>query len=354
MKRLALEDKIIKEDMECIYMAGTQWSRLNNASVLVTGCSGMIASYYVLFLIYLVEIKKLSITIYAEVRRKEKLQERLGFYCLQDYFHILECDICDLAKTNIKPDYIVHAASLASPQYYGKYPVETMLPNVVGTTILLDIAVKSKSKGFLFFSSGSVYGSVENVDVLSESMAGPFQYLAPGNVYGESKRCGEALCMAYFREYEVPIRIARIHHTYGPTMDYLNDERVFSTFVRNIIRKEDIIMKSDGTAKRAFCYIADMVGGLLRIMIEGKSGEVYNLANEHEYISIRELAELLSSLYPEKGIKVVISKQENKDYCSSNEKRIIPIDCTKAEQLGWKPSVNISNGFRRTIDYLED
>ncbi len=255
---------------------------------------------------------------------------------------------------NLKYDYIVHAASLASPQYYGKMPVETMLPNVIGTYELLEYAKRKKIKGFLFFSSGNVYGSVGGVDRIKEDTKGTFDFRAIGNVYGESKRCGEALCGAYFHEYGVPVKNARIQHTYGPTLDIESDKRVFSEFVNNIVNNQDIVLKSDGSAKRAFCYITDTVAALFAILLDGEEGESYNVGNDMEYISILELAEKLVAMFPEKQLQVIRERRQDEGYSASPENRTIPVSLEKTRQLGWRPECSVEEGFGRTIRYFMD
>ena len=350
---LDYNDNIIKNDMEELFSCGIDFNYLRNSSVLVTGAAGMIASYTLLFFIYLNEVKRFNITIYAEVRNKNKLIDIFGLYLEAYYFNVLECEIPELESFHLHVDYIIHAASLASPQYYATKPVETMLPNIIGTNSLLSMAKKKKIKAFVFFSSGSVYGSIERGNAIYEDCVGTFDFLAPGNVYGESKRCGEAICMAYYNEYNVPVRIVRIHHTYGPTIDYKNDKRVFSSFIRNIIEEKNIEMLSDGMAKRAFCYITDMISGMLVIMNRGENGGVYNLANTKEYVSIKSLAQILVGLSPGKQLSVEFKTEEERNYCPSKEKRILPVDCSKVEDIGWKPKVSLEDGLRRTIEYLK-
>lgn len=347
-----LNNQILLEDMETIESARNNWERLNNTSICVTGAAGMIASCFVMFLIYLNEKKNFHIQIYAGIRSAEKAKKRFGIYVDRDYFHILSRDVIFPVDENLKYDYIVHAASLASPQYYGKMPVETMLPNIIGTYELLEYAKRRKIRGFLFFSSGNVYGSVGGVDRITEETKGTFDFRAIGNVYGESKRCGEALCGAYFHEYGVPVKNARIQHTYGPTLDMAGDKRVFSEFVNNIVNDQDIVLKSDGSAKRAFCYITDTVAALFAILLDGEDGESYNVGNDLEYISILELAEKLVALFPEKNLQVIRKKRQDDGYSASPENRTIPVSLEKTRLLGWKPRCSVEEGFGRTIQYF--
>ena len=138
-------------------------------------------------------------------------------------------------------------------------------------------------------------------------------------------------------------------HTYGPTMDLVNDNRVFSEFVSNIVSKQNIIMKSDGTATRIFCYIEDAVLGYFYVLLKGAPGEAYNVANENGRCSIRELAEILCSLFPEDNIQVKYSTHE-KNYLENPHKEHPLYSTAKLQTLGWHPIYSIKNGFQRTIE----
>ena len=354
MFKIDFDNLIIRQDMEQIDSCLSKEKLcLYNKSIFVSGASGMIASYLMAYLIWLNETQGASIHIYAGIRNKEKAYLRFGNYAEKPYFSIIAQDINEPIIANQKFDYIIHAASLASPQYYGCMPVETMLPNIIGTNNLLKKAMIDHSTSFLFFSSGSVYGSIEGHDVIEEGAIGTFDFQAKGNVYGESKRCGEALCRSYFNEFGIPIKIARIHHTYGATADIEQDTRVFSEFAADIINCRDIVLKSSGEARRSFCYITDTISGLLKILLFGENGEAYNIGNPNEYISIAELANTLVELFPEKRLHVVSGHREEKGYNASTEKRIIPVSVEKIENLEWKPVVSIQEGFTRMIHAIE-
>lgn len=349
-----LKNRIISDDMENIWNFYASWEDINKKSVYVTGATGMIASYVVFFLIYLNEIKGLDVKIYACVRNKEKAYERFGIYIDKDYFELVETDVCKEVPYNIRFDYIIHAASLASPQYYGSIPVDVMTPNVIGTYYLLEHARKHGCESFLFFSSGSVYGSLDIAGSIIEENYGIMDYLAPGNCYGESKRCGEAIAKAYFDQYGVHTNAVRIFHTYGPTMDIHNDKRVFAEFVKNVINGEDIIMKSDGAATRPFCYLTDTVTGILCVLLHGEAGACYNIGNPKEYMAIRALAELMTELSGDKPVKVRIEKREADDvYQPSPERKKAVLDIRRMQRLGWNPKIGAREGFDRCIKYFK-
>ena len=347
-----LSSRIIRGDMENIYASLRLPERLKDSSFYITGASGMLASYFTYFLVWLNEHKDYGIRIFAGIRDKTKAEQKFGVYLGRNYFTVIQDDVNEEVPLTCRTDYVIHAASPASPQFYGKMPVETILPNVVGTYRLLEYSRSAGVKGFLFFSSGSVYGSFASP--AKESDFGTMDFLAPGNCYGEAKRCGETLCRAYFTEYQVPAKSVRIFHTYGPTMDTAGDRRVFSEFAGNILRGEDIVLKSDGSAKRAFCYVSDAVSGMFTVLLDGTAGEAYNICNAHEWLSMRELAELLVSLYPEKGLKVICRARQDDGYKSSPERADYPADAARLAGLGWSPSVSAGEGFRRVIDSINE
>lgn len=345
-------NEIIYEDMINIFHRRNSWEELKNKKIYITGSTGMLASYFIYFLIYLNEYNKSNIKIIAGIRNLEKAKKIFGKYMEKEYFHIYKHNILDEVYFDNSPDYIIHAASLASPQYYGKMPVETILPNVIGTYRLLEYARHNEIESMIFFSSGDVYGTVGCDNNITESTLGTLDNLAVGSFYGESKRCGETMCKAYFLEYGIKSKYARIAHTYGPTMDWKNDKRVFSEFVSNIVKNEDIVMKSDGMAKRPFAYITDTISALLIILLDGENGEAYNVGNDEEFISIKNLAEILVKLYPEKKLKVCIADRHDYGYCQSKEFRKNTLSMDKLRKLGWNPSVSVEEGFSRVIDSI--
>lgn len=349
---LSLDNIIIKEDLERIFVSRSDWKAIDNKTVYVTGSTGMIASYIILFLIYLNEVKDYNITICAGMRNIEKARNLFGLYLERKYFKIHTNNILDCFNDEIKADYIIHAASLASPQYYGKMPVETMLPNVVATYHILEYAKLNCVEGVLFLSSGDIYGTLVKEGNIDENDIGMLNHLSVGSFYGESKRCGESLCKAYYLEYGVPVKLARIAHTYGPTMDWENDKRVFSEFVKNVLHNENIILKSDGSAKRPFCYITDNITGLLKILLDGKDGDAYNVGNDKEFISILQLANTLVDTFPEKKLKVIHASRTDAGYESCKEVKTSSLCMEKLRTLGWAPEVSVSDGFRRTIECI--
>lgn len=346
---------IIWEDMQEIEQRLPSRNWLKNKTVLVTGAYGMIASYLVYYLIYLNEVHAdQNTTVVMLGRNIEKANARFGEYMQRPYVRFLEADLCQPLEMDLHVDYIVHAASLASPQYYSVNPVGVMLPNVMGTYQLLELARKHQSQGFLFFSSGEVYGKVvsQKAEIL-ETDCGWVDPMEIRSCYSESKRMGEAMCKAWSHQYGVPACTVRIYHSYGPTMDLEHDARVFAEFVRNVRDGNDIIMKSDGAAVRPFCYLVDAVDAFLRILEKGAKGEAYNLANSEATVSIKELAQILARLAPAKGLRVICqTRQENADYLESKDVFAATINTDKLKSLDWSPRYSVEKGFSRTVRFF--
>ena len=354
MKNL-LNNEVIRQDMENIYSRKLPVERLFHKSVLICGTTGMLASYFCYYLLWLNEVKKADITILALVRNEEKCRRLFGEYAGRDYFHIYTDTLAEKINISEPINYIVHAASLASPQYYKNNPVEVAMPNAIGTYHLLELEREKQVKGFLYFSTGDVYGKMpEGIGAFAEAQMGIMNPLDDHSCYGGSKRMGEIWCVSYAREYNAPTKIARIGHTYAPTMDVENDPRVFSSFMKCLLKNKDIIMLSDGTAKRPFCYIADAIAAYLVILLQGKNGEAYNVVNINQFISIGELADKLVALLPEKKLHV-IRKQRAKDdvYMENDNNHQNLMSSAKLQALGWECQYDVIKGFGQVMRFLK-
>ncbi len=342
---------IIDEDISYIINANLPWHEFSDKTILITGANGFLPAYMVETLLNLK--KHIGVgpsKIIGLVRNIDATQRRFAEYKERDDLEWIVQDVCSPVEIQSKIDYIIHAASQASPKYYGIDPVGTLSANVLGTANMLNLAAKNNVKGFLFFSSGEVYGHVDSFQVpLKENLYGHLDPLDVRSCYAESKRLGETMCISWMHQYNVPVKIVRIFHTYGPGMK-LDDGRVFADFVSDVVNGHDIVMRSDGKAIRAFCYLSDAIIAFFTVFFKGEIGQAYNIGNDDAEISVIDLANLLVSLYPEKQLRVI--KQEEKmtaGYIKSPFNRHVP-DINKIKQLGWSPQINLNDGFRRTIE----
>ena len=349
---MPVANRIIKEDLAIITSAVIDWQRFNGKTVLITGANGFLPAYMVETLLYLNDnVAGFNVSVVALVRNKSKAEKRFSDYLLDSHLIFLEQDVVDSIEIEGKVDFIIHAASQASPKFYGTDPVGTLGANVLGTINLMKIAVEKKVESFLYFSSGEVYGEVDPSKMPVKET--DYGYLDPTLVrscYGESKRMGENICVSYHHQYGVPAKIVRPFHTYGPGMA-LDDGRVFADFVRNILDEKNIIMKSDGKTQRAFCYLSDAVIAYFIVLLSSNSGEAYNIGNPYQEFRILELANILQKLYECKGSKVLTHKELNhsNNYLASAVNRSTP-NIDKIGLLGWQPIVTVEEGFKMTIE----
>lgn len=353
MFSLDVHNKVIEMDMQDIYSRDVDWKEFYNSHFLITGATGMLASYFTLFLIWLNENCDANIRITAIVRSRAKCKAVFGRYYGKEYFFALETDLCNPDILFDKYDYVVHAASLASGNYYISNPVEVMLPNILGTYKLLEISRKSHVKGFLLFSSGAVYGKlIDKKNPIDEDCFGEINPLEMHSCYDESKRAAETMCMAYHREYGVPTKIVRLAHTYAPTMDLYNDPRVFSSFLRCVVERKHIELRSNGESKREFCYCTDAIAAFFLILQNGNDGEAYNVSNMKQFYKISEVAKMVCSLEPESCLNVILSNTDSSNVLENKTAAEVPQNNEKAVKLGCTFKVSLKDGLYRCLAYF--
>jgi UDP-glucuronate decarboxylase len=253
--------------------------------------------------------------------------------------------------------FVIHAAGIASPTFYRQFPIETMDTNIIGLRHLLEYANARRAspepvKGFLFYSSSEIYGDPLPGNIPTpEDYRGNVSCTGPRACYDESKRFGETLCVNFARQYGIPITVARPFNNYGPGLK-ITDRRVIPDYARDVLEGRDIVMLSDGSPRRTFCYITDAVTGYYKVLVRGRAGEAYNIGVERPEISMLELAERVVALAREvfgyKG-SVVRQASADRDYLVDNPTRRCP-DITKARtELGYDPAVDLDEGLRRSL-----
>ena len=342
-------NKIILEDFKQIALENLDWGYLSNKNILVSGANGMIASYFIEAILFLNNVGLIqNVNIFALVRNKDKSDVRFKDYINKKNFNFIVQDVCVPIEINSKIDIIIHAASQASPKYYKNDPIGTIEPNISGTTNLLKLAKEKKSKCFLFFSSAEVYGSYKDSEAINEDYFGSLNPMDIRSCYAESKRMGENICASWHSQHNIPIKIIRPFHTYGPGM-FIDDGRIFADFVFNIVNNQNVVIKSDGSARRAYCYLKDAIIAYFYILIKGRVGEAYNVGNPYQEYTVKELADILVRLFPERSLKVDINPFfTSPSYLPSKVNRFLP-DTSKIEALGWTPTVDVITGFKNTI-----
>jgi nucleoside-diphosphate-sugar epimerase len=254
-------------------------------------------------------------------------------------------------------EFVVHAAGIASPTYYRQHPIETMDANVNGLRSLLDWSVHQAERGrpverFLFFSSSEIYGDPPPEHIPTpESYRGNVSCTGPRACYDESKRYGETLCVNFAGQHGLPVRIARPFNNYGPGLK-ITDRRVIPDFARDILEGRDIVMLSDGSATRTFCYVSDAVTGYYKVLVRGHDGEAYNIGVEEPEVSMAELADRLVELgrvHFGYGGAAVRRTSVERDYLVDNPTRRRPVIAKAREHLGYAPRIDLDEGLRRSL-----
>jgi dTDP-glucose 4,6-dehydratase len=257
-------------------------------------------------------------------------------------FQFVQHNISEPLDLDGPVDQVLHFASPASPADYLRHPIPTLKVGALGTHNALGLA-KAKHARFLLASTSEIYGDPE-VHPQREDYWGNVNPIGPRGCYDEAKRFAEAITMAYHRYHGVNTRIVRIFNTYGPRMR-LNDGRVLPAFMGQVLRGEDLTVFGRGDQTRSFCYVDDLVEGIVRLLGVDFAQPV-NLGNPSE-ITVLELAEEILALVPESRSKVVHEALPEDD-----PKRRKP-DITRARDLlGWEPRVDRTEGFRRTLEFF--
>ena len=317
------------------------WGKLSNCNILITGASGLIGSSLVEILL---EKPHHDYQVYALGRNKLRMERLFKRYDADNSFHILTADVTQRLAYDIPFHYIVHAASGAGPADFAQRPVEVITANIQGVQNLIEYGKDHAMKRFLYVSSGEVYGEGDG-RIFTEDYCGYVNSTSPRSCYPSSKRAAETLCVSYASEYGVDVVIVRPSHTYGPGFTE-NDSRVYAQFIRNVLKGEDIIMKSTGEQFRSWCYVIDCASGILYVLLKGENCEAYNIADTTSNITIKELAEMVADIG---GKKVVIENPDEKERSGYNvvKKSVFAID--KLQSLGWSVTGTMREKMKSTI-----
>lgn len=338
-------NSIINSDIEKIIDFKINWKDLKNKNVLITGATGMIGQYIVDTLLELNKLYHYNINILAWCRDKNRAEQVFKDDINNQQLKFIVQEVEKEVNLDRKIDYIIHTASPANPQYYSTDPVGTIMANTIGTRNTLELAKKDKAS-YCYISTMEIYGEMNHDIGIKEEEYGAINSLEIRSCYPESKKLGENMCVAYKEQYGIDIKIIRPAHTYGPGMS-IDDARVQCQFMKKVINNEDIVMKSDGSMKRTYTYVADVVSGIFFAILNGQD-ITYNVANEDEIISIKELAETIISSKENVLSKLVIEIQEEKGWSKVKPKIM---NCDKLKEIGWIPLFKVKDGIKRTMKY---
>lgn len=339
------------EDVKNTSSMPLPWDELRDKSVMLSGATGMIGSFLVDVLMESNLAYGLNCTVYALGRDEEKAKARFSKYNDDRHLVFIPYDVRrPLIRDELENvDYILHLASNTHPLQYATEPISTITTNIIGLQNLLDFAVRHSTKRFVFASSVEIYGENRgDVEKFSEDYCGYINSNTLRAGYPESKRCGEALCQAYIKEKNLDIVIPRLSRVYGPTL-LKTDTKALSQFLHKAVSGENIILKSEGKQFYSYLYVADIVSGILTILLKGKKGEAYNVSDPASDITLKNLAEMIAKI-SEGHVEYDIPEATESAGYSKATKAVL--DAGKLTQLGWEAAYDIENGVKRTIDIL--
>lgn len=343
-----MKKEILKQDLEGLVQCDfIPFSSLDCKKILLTGATGLIGSNLIYGLVAIARTYLLNISIDAIVRSKEK-----AFQIFDDDvtsfkgLRFIEREIGTFSSDDTRYDYILHIASPSDSRYFLEHAVELIEYDYESTSNLLRMAKDHKAK-FVYFSSMEVYGSPSKGKRVNESYTGAPDTMSARSSYSEGKRICETLCRSYYEEYGVEIYVVRLAQTFGPGVKP-SDNRVFAQFARSVVNGQDIVLKTSGASERSMVYTMDAVSAILTIMLCGKAGEAYNVANETTYCSIRDMAEMVAREIGNGSIKVVYDIPDEKiDFYLPT--LYMDLDCAKLQALGWHATVSLKEMFIRMI-----
>lgn len=350
---MSQKNRLIEQDIKSLIdLFDDKIKTLGNKTIFVTGATGLLGSYFVKTLMAFNKTKNSNIKIIAQVRNIDKAKEIFASFVTDANFFLYESDLLDKITLNENVDYIVHLACPTASSYFVSNPVETIDAILFGTKNVLEFANDKNVKGFVYSSSLEVYG-VADKERIKEADYGYIEQLNTRSSYSMGKRMAECLCFSYYKEYNVPVKIARLTQTFGPGVNY-DDKRVFAEFARCVIEKKNIVLHTDGSTVRSYLYIKDAVSALLYLLLFGENGEAYNVANPNIAISIKDMAQLVCDLFPDANIKVEIDIPDNIESFGYNPTMIAVLDADKICKLGWKATTDLDEMFINLIESMRN
>ena len=338
-------ENIFLEDIEVISNELKEFhGELEGKTILIAGGKGFLGTYFTNVLTQI--NKKLSkpikiIVLDSLITSKDKKENN------DENTKFLEQDISKKFEINDSIDYIIHAASIASPPTYRKFPIKTVDVNYQGTKNLLEIAKEKKIKSMLLLSSSEIYGDPE-IFPTPESYVGKVSCTGPRACYDESKRLAETISILYFQQYNIPIKIARPFNVYGPYLN-LDDGRIIPDFMNNAINKSEIIIHSDGSPTRSFCYVSDAISGFFKLLFSKHDGIICNIGNDEE-VSVKDVADTIKNIV-EKPISIKIIKSDDPNYTKDNPQRRCPDLSLIKKSVKYIPQINLEEGLERVYKW---
>lgn len=320
---------------------------LKDKSILITGATGLLGVCLIDALMRMNE-RGGNVMVYAVGRNKERAYERLGIYFEKPLFQFIEQDAQEELSSQLSVNYIIPAASNTHPLAYSQYPIETMFVNLKGAEHALNKACDCGAT-VLYPSTVEVYGNARGEDVFTEDYTGQLNLSTSRACYTESKRACEALCQSYIAEKGVNVKVVRLSRVFGPTM-LESDSKASSQFIKNALRGEDIVLKSEGKQFFSYTYVADAVSAMLYVLLNGECGVPYNISNSACNVHLRDFATYCAETCGKKVVFDLPTETERKGFSIAQQ---AILDNKRLRAIGWEPQYAMKDAVERTIQILQ-
>lgn len=346
--------KSIYTNLEDIANAPISWDKLKNKTLLLTGAGGFIGYYMTCGILLRNDLYGDNIKVLALERFGDFAKKKFGKLLERDDVELIVQDITEPIKAE-RADFVIHAASQASAIEFERDPVGTISANLSGTENALNFAKDSGSEASLIVSSLKVYGTLyTGKPYIEEDDNGYVDFTSYKSCYAIGKRAAETLAASYSKQYGMNIRIVRPSYIFGASR--LDDDRVWAQFIANIVRGQDILLKSNGATNRSFCYVTDTVTAMLHVLLDGENCVPYNISNEKSNTTIRGFAQAACEVFPERNMKLAFANPEDEvmPEPSPNDPTPEIMDNKRIRSIGWEPKIDLKEGIRRAVAILEE
>jgi dTDP-glucose 4,6-dehydratase/UDP-glucuronate decarboxylase len=342
---------VVREDAERIVAAlGSLLDPLAGSTLLVTGAAGFLCSY---FLDAIVAANDAGLRPACRVigldNFQSSLPERLEHLRGRPDIELVRHDMRLRWNPPSGVDRIIHGASIASPTFYRRFPLETIDVNVDGTRHLLELARTTDVTSLLVISTSEIYGDPDPAHIpTSEDYRGYVSCVGPRACYDESKRLAETLCWTYAHLHAVPVKVVRPFNVYGPGQR-LDDARIVPDMVAAALDRRPLILHSDGRATRSFCYVSDAIAGMLHVLLSRANGQAFNVGNDAEEISMADFAARVRVAAGPPPVPVEFRPSADSNYLVDSPQRRCPNLAKLRALASWQPQVGLDEGLARTL-----
>jgi UDP-glucuronate decarboxylase len=349
----AENDKILQEDLLYIAKSVIKQRGLSSETILVSGATGLMGSLIIKSILCYNRIYNKNVYVIGLARSEEKAKEVFGNSYYNKLLKMVYEDITKVKKIDSKIDYIIHTASATSSKFFVNNPVETIEISFLGTNQILKLAHENSIKSMVYLSSMEMYGKTEeSTERITEEKLGYIDLACTRSSYPEGKRISESMCVAYSKQYDVPVKIARLSQTFGAGI-LPNENRIFAQFAKSVIEKKNIVLHTKGESIGNYCYTRDAIIAIFTLLFKGENGEAYNICNEKSTIKIKDMAEIVCKELGEGTISVLYDIPEDAKTYGYAPDVPLRLSAKKMNALGWSAEISLRESYERMIQSMK-